>query len=427
MPAKLQRCFQRVLPQMIKRGMSQDKADSAARAICAKTTKLKWKREYFDEEDLLCERVDDISTENNRYIYLAGTALVPGVSRNLVNYTEEEIKRAYTTLEGQKVNANHDHFSPPIGRVLTSILGESKQVNFVMEIDTMINPASAAALESGYIDHVSIEAQPEWVECSICGCVYGECSHYKGMKYKSKNGSEEVCTIIPHNFEFTGLAIVYNREGVPAAQIAQERVPTFIEKLSEKKEKREKTMSEKVEVDVQELLRKAREKWEEEHSQEVEILKEQKSEFQKKAEETRKEKEQLEKRERQRIAREIAVLETKVLPKSYPEKKMTEREKELFTWSLSKLETRMKILGEVKDNNKEDNTVEESSQHKGGFIDIVKEKKVNLSEEARKAIKLIEHKRIIERALGFNKPLKEDFVEYCIDNELVFKKEPKIE
>ncbi|RLD10981.1 MAG: hypothetical protein DRI44_04655 [Chlamydiae bacterium] len=410
---------------MISRGVPSDRAEDAARAICVKSTGLTWKRETFDEADILCEKVGEISTEDKRYVYFAGTALVPGVSRNYVHYTKEEIERAYHTLEGVKLNMNHDIMSPPIGRVVSTVLGENGEVNFVAEVDTMINPSVAAALESGYIDHVSIEANPEWAECSICGQVYGECNHIRGRKYPTKEG-EATCTIVPHNFEFKGLAVVFGEEGVPAAKIAHEvKVPIFIEKISEKVVKEK--MSEQVTMkDIQKMLEEARKEWEEKHSQELEVMKEQKSELEKQLEETRNKAAQMEKRERQRLAREVALLEANVMPKTYKLENVDKREKELAEWSMQKLETRKSFLAEAKENSvtKNEEIKENVPIQKGGFIHKPIEEAVN-HEDLRKTIEFLEHKRIIEKALGFNKPLREDFVQYCMDNDIVFKKDPK--
>ena len=198
--------------------------------------------------NILIEKVNEVSAGDGRYVYLAGTALVPGTSLNHVRYLPEEIRKAAPSLENQKLNQNHDISLPPVGKVIASHVTEDDHLNFVVEMDANVNPGVSTALESGYIDHVSIEANPESVECSICGSSWGECNHYRGQKYEI-HGESQTCELIPHNFTFEGLAVVFHTAGVPKATFMQsiDQVPTFIEKYEKLKEN--KTMSNEINKD----------------------------------------------------------------------------------------------------------------------------------------------------------------------------------
>lgn len=440
MPEPLVRCHKSVVAQMISRGMDAKKASDAARGICAKSTGLKWKKETFDENNISCENLGNIEAGNNRYSYYGGIALVPGTSLNFITYTKDEIQQSFQSMQNKLVSANHNRRDqPPIGRVVHVELDSKGAMHYVKEIDNQINPAAAKALESGYIDHVSIESRSEYVECSICGERNFEgCRHWRGEEYETKKGLE-TCSAIARNIEFTGLGVVFGTAGVPNAQIAHTHsVPIFVENLETKRKGRYKNMTEQSQPDWAKIIRLEIAEALKEHKkvkvdeEKQKLLTEQNESYLKQIEEMKNGKKSLEKRALNQMAKDVAMLETKVMAPKYPEDKVADRIKSLveeYDGKLDKLETRYEHLTETWDNMekpKERKLKETIPHQKGGFINKPRIMRDPTKEELG-TMEYLEAKKLVELSLGFKKPIKEEVKLYAYDYDLTFKKEqPKL-
>lgn len=422
-PEKLLSCYRKVKQQLISRGKPDDKAEEIARATCAKTTGLKWTQHNAAEGDL-CPIVEvaAIQTEQGgRYRYYAGIAIVPTISKNKFNYRAEELEKAYPSLEAQKVFENHDYFKPPIGKVVFSGLTEKKEIIYVMEVDESVSPETAASIESGYIDKVSVGANAKEYFCDICDDVSENCNHWRGMKYKIK-GKEVECTITPRGITFHELTVVYFKPGIEQATINQtsEKLPVLIEKYNENELLRKQKMSEQDElIKVKTKLERTNEDFESEKLKTQKLLAEQKTLKDQIAEVT-KHKGSLEMKILTNKIKELAKKEIIAYPERYTIDNMPKRLDEIKEKypTVDAIEIRMDAIDEkiAETPAKEEGVIKEFGGSPSGRGSVLPPSKTQFSELKKK----LERKRTIELALNITKPINKQFKEWCIEHSFIF-------
>jgi len=404
---------------MLDRGMDREKADQAARAICVKSTGLKWQR-HTSLTQVPIQEVGISKEEENRYVYLAGIALRETVSRNHINYRKEVLKKGYHTLEGKKVFPNHNYDQVPVGKVVYSGYRESEdgkgEIEFVMEIDSNIDQKIVNAIESGYINSVSIGADGGELICDICNRRLAECKHIPGKKYIIE-GEEVIATASPTKLEFKELSLVYFMPGIEGATIfqADEYIPQLKEIIDKKIVKGDK-MSENIDMLKGEIeaLTKQNQDLKTKYTEVLEKLK-QMEDIEKKRQEA----------ERKKLINEVIKLETELYPEKYPADNIPERAKEYYEndkYTTDYLEGMILHLKKEIESRKELEMLKEKVSPKSYTIQPPTNQS-QLSEEERKIKEIQEIKRLIERKLKINKPLDPKFKEYMYMHGLYIKVE----
>jgi hypothetical protein len=144
------------------------------------------------------------TTDSLPHIYVRGTAISEGTTRNLNTYPSEELRIAAPTLAGCPFQVDHITSSAQnIGKVLASSYDpRSKSISYVGRIRKSLDIAEAVRL--GDIDTVSIGATAKDVLCSICGDskLDGSCKHIVGREYEG-----EIATRTPKQLKFVELSV----------------------------------------------------------------------------------------------------------------------------------------------------------------------------------------------------------------------------
>jgi hypothetical protein len=257
MPAKLDRCIERVKKQVRKEHpeWSDDRVNDYAYGACVKATGLhpsddsevttlafeeansdqsfKWSskivtHESFDSAlatmkrpevtaiyglqeaqlDILNETGLDVK-ENDTHFFIVGEAIHPVTTSNMHTYLAEELEAAASTLAGCPIMVDHGKGSlDNAGKVLVSAwerrAGLDSTVSYVARVRKS-HPV-AEAVKVGDIDTVSVSAFAEKIECSICGEDMRYCPHHIGQTYEY-DGEDTVATALGRGLEFRELSI----------------------------------------------------------------------------------------------------------------------------------------------------------------------------------------------------------------------------
>jgi len=140
------------------------------------------------------------------HVYIRGTAIGEGTTRNLNHYRSEELRKAAPSLAGRPVQADHGvKTRDNVGKVLvSSYQPESKTISYVARIRRSHEVADA--VELGDVDTVSIGATVTDVVCNICGKsrldLSDRCKHHVGQTYE-----DEIATRVGVGLEFVELSV----------------------------------------------------------------------------------------------------------------------------------------------------------------------------------------------------------------------------
>lgn len=200
------------------------------------------------------------------HIYIRGTAIGEGVTRNLNEYLPEVLQQAAPSLAGVPLQLDHGRLvSDNAGRVLVASFDPAtNSIDYVARIRKSARDKAAEAVEHGDIDSVSIGATVEDVLCNICGesKLQGECSHVVGREYEG-----EIATRIGVGLEFFELSVTPfgAYPGASAGVISQSRsfddalalfTESWIKQFGEKEQMSEKESSQKIETQLTESRQK---------------------------------------------------------------------------------------------------------------------------------------------------------------------------
>jgi hypothetical protein len=143
--------------------------------------------------------------EESPHIFLRGTAIGEGVTRNLNEYLAVELERAAPTLAGVPLQLDHGRtVYDNAGRVLVASYDpRSKSIEYVARLRRSKTDAFEAVLH-GDVDSVSIGANINDVLCNVCGesKLKGNCKHVVGREYEG-----EIATRIGVGLEFFELSV----------------------------------------------------------------------------------------------------------------------------------------------------------------------------------------------------------------------------
>jgi len=102
---------------------------------------------------------EEVKVFNEKKLYIAGNAIDAGISRNKVDYSEEELRAAALTLIGKPILLNHD--SNDVRNIVGKVVDaryDNGSIPFKAEIDT--NETSIVSkIKDGFINSVSIGAE----------------------------------------------------------------------------------------------------------------------------------------------------------------------------------------------------------------------------------------------------------------------------
>lgn len=139
------------------------------------------------------------------HIFIRGTAIGEGVTRNLNEYLATELQSAAPTLADVPLQIDHGvKVSDNAGRVLVASFDPtSKSIEYIARLRRSKTDAFEA-VQHGDIDSVSIGARVNNVLCNICGesKLHGSCQHVVGREYEG-----EIATRIGVGLEFFELSI----------------------------------------------------------------------------------------------------------------------------------------------------------------------------------------------------------------------------
>lgn len=120
----------------------------------------------------------------------------------------------YGTFVGSPININHDR-KKVVGEIVESYYvdkSKEKYIEIIGKIDRKEFPEICEKLEKGKIVSVSMEAQVEEAECSVCGkraCNSDEfCEHLKNLGKEANDGKGTKNVSINHRVTFVGCAIM---------------------------------------------------------------------------------------------------------------------------------------------------------------------------------------------------------------------------
>lgn len=141
------------------------------------------------------------------HIFIRGTAIGEGVTRNLNEYLATELQRAAPTLIGVPLQLDHGRLvTDNAGKVLVSSYDpNNKTIDYIARFRMLKEKVDAfEAVKHGDIDRVSIGANIDDVLCNLCGesKLKGECDHHVGREYEG-----EIATRIGIGLEFFELSI----------------------------------------------------------------------------------------------------------------------------------------------------------------------------------------------------------------------------
>lgn len=165
-----------------------------------------------DGEEVLTETTDSTtvptvteSVAETPHIFIRGTAIGEGVTRNLNEYLATELQQAAPTLADVPLQIDHGvRVSDNAGRVLVASFDpKSKSIEYIARLRRSKTDAFEA-VQHGDIDSVSIGARVNDVLCNICGesKLRGGCEHVVGREYEG-----EIATRIGVGLEFFELSI----------------------------------------------------------------------------------------------------------------------------------------------------------------------------------------------------------------------------
>ena len=154
-----------------------------------------------DTEHVVTESVPSESP----HIFIRGTAIGEGVTRNLNEYLATELQRAAPTLADVPLQIDHGRsVADNAGRVLVSSFDpRTKSIDYVARLRRSKTEAFEA-VQHGDVDSVSIGANIDDVKCNICeeSKLHGNCKHVVGREYEG-----EIATRIGVGLEFFELSI----------------------------------------------------------------------------------------------------------------------------------------------------------------------------------------------------------------------------
>jgi hypothetical protein len=143
--------------------------------------------------------------EETPHIFIRGTAIGEGVTRNLNEYLAPELQRAAPTLADVPLQLDHGRtVSDNAGRVLVASFDpRTKSIDYVARLRRSKTEAFEA-VRLGDVNSVSIGANIDDVKCNICNesKLNGNCSHVVGQEYEG-----EIATRIGVGLEFFELSI----------------------------------------------------------------------------------------------------------------------------------------------------------------------------------------------------------------------------
>ena len=143
--------------------------------------------------------------EETPHIFIRGTAIGEGVTRNLNEYLAPELQRAAPTLADVPLQIDHGRMvSDNAGRVLVASFDpRTKSIDYVARLRRSKTEAFEA-VQLGDVNSVSIGANIDDVKCNICNesKLHGNCSHVVGQEYEG-----EIATRIGVGLEFFELSI----------------------------------------------------------------------------------------------------------------------------------------------------------------------------------------------------------------------------
>jgi hypothetical protein len=149
------------------------------------------------------------SPESETHFYIVGDAIHPVTTANLHTYLPEELEAAAESLAGVPIMVDHAKMSENVaGKVLVSAWEERAGLDSTISYVGRIRKTHpvAEAVKVGDITTVSIGADAEIIECSICGEDMRYCSHHIGKKYETSEGSK-LATAIGRGLAFRELSI----------------------------------------------------------------------------------------------------------------------------------------------------------------------------------------------------------------------------
>ena len=141
------------------------------RAIATSKWKESNKKEYFAPKNQIIESYNEITvqegvaspTQKNSILKISGVAINAGVTRNNVNYVDEELKNGAKSLIGVPIMKNHsNNVEDIIGRVTAASYDEGNK-RIIYAGDIMDN-STQAMVKDGRINQVSIRAKYEKME-----------------------------------------------------------------------------------------------------------------------------------------------------------------------------------------------------------------------------------------------------------------------
>ena len=158
-------------------------------------------------------RTHIVEQKDPRFLYAIARAVTADIpNKNKDMFPLDEIKRAYTTFIGRNIFLDHNTTSVrnAVGKIIAAELREDEEgqtyVACLFKIDRELHPDIARKIENGIIDSVSMGANVNNTECSICSNIATReadfCVHQKSPSLYSNYYA------INRGVEFTELSLV---------------------------------------------------------------------------------------------------------------------------------------------------------------------------------------------------------------------------
>ena len=224
-----------------------------------------------DGETITADEPDLSATESvaqeSPHIFIRGTAIGEGVTRNMNQYLATELQRAAPTLTDVPLQIDHGvTVSANAGKVLVASFDPTtKSIDYIARLRRS-KADVFEAVQHGDIDSVSIGANINDVLCNVCGesKLHGECSHIVGREYEG-----EIATRIGVGLEFFELSItpfaaykgadiagVVSRNSTNLDDAIASFTESYHKKFGEQKQMSEQENDQTVEVELAETQKK---------------------------------------------------------------------------------------------------------------------------------------------------------------------------
>lgn len=361
--------------------------------------------------------MEDKSEYSDDFIYFIARALTANVpNANGDYFPDDELEKSYESFIGKNLHLNHDadDVAKAVGKIIDAWFVRTDGDIYVVclcKIDKKLHPELARNIETGIIDSVSMGCSCQECECSVCGCkAHNEsemCEHLKNFLGREidVNGEKKKVSSINRGITFNELSLVgdpadsnahmyqiyANKRGNDMKKkamqdgktedVVQEEVKQEIEKTLKDKEETETKAEEKtVKEEVKEVKEEIKETVEQ-LDQAKEVIEEKKEELKELKEEVKDIKEEKKEEIVEEVKEETKEEETVEKEESCKKEEECKKEedcKKEESCKKAETEEEIKDIEEIKEKAKE--TIEEDKKE-NGETEVKEETKEEVVEE----------------------------------------------